>query len=223
MGGPSSSLWEILNAKLSTIHYISKDNDTVFLSIYDNHGGSILGDIRTTNPDGLSGGLKGDYTDEDSIEGAHFEYFHIVNNVSYPWGYTESLDNVHCIQGLRYQWGFSSTLTITFLICNTTWLVGMWITWVSLQNKSQFAKKRREMGKYRAAVDIAEAIAHELGPNLSAFSDSALEAVLKKRPPIRYQVMERPGSGSEKVTGIGLSSENPGGKRVRLEFDKEYV
>lgn len=217
--GPSSSLWEILNIKLSAMHYVSEDNDTVFLSIYDNHGGLTLEDFRMPG----TGGLRGDDAQQDNNQGARFEYFHRVSNVSYPWGYTDSLDNVHCIQGLRYQWGFSSALTITFLICNTTWLVGMWITWVSLQNKSQFAKKRRKIGKYRAAIDIAKAITHELGPNLSAFPDSALEAVLKKRSPIRYHVQERPGPGNEKFPGIGLSSENPGGDRVRLEFDREYV
>ncbi|KAL9118618.1 MAG: hypothetical protein Q9187_004839 [Circinaria calcarea] len=216
--GPSPSLWESLNTKFSKLHYVPKDNETIFLSIYDNHAGPKL--------DG--GKLNGDRshpgdTLERNYQGAHFKYFRRVNNESYLWDYTNALDNVHCIQGLRYQWGFSSVLTITFLICNTIWLVGIWITWVSLQNRSQFAKKRREMGKYRAAVDVAEAIGYELGPNLSALSDSALEAALKKRSPIRYQLMERPEVGNEKYPRIALSSQNPGGERVKLEFDREYV
>ena len=216
--GPSPSLWEYLNTEFSRIHYVARDNETIFLSFLDNQARLRLDGGKL----GGRGSRVGD-TLERTYHGAHFKYFRRVNNENYSWDYTNSLDNVLCIQGLRYQWGFSSVLTITFLICNTTWLVGMWITWVSLQHKSQFAKKRREMGKYRAAVDVGEAIRYELGPNLSAFSDSALEAALKNRSPVRYHVMESPGDGNRKMTRIGLSSEHPRGERVKLEFDKEYV
>ena len=139
----------------------------------------------------------------------------------YPWAYTESLDNVICLQGFNYQWGFSSVMIMVFLCCNTFWIVGMFITWEVLINKSHFMKKPRLLGKYRALVDLGEAIRKELGPDISAQSDSALERELKKRPPIRYHVFksEKHGSGHPH---IGLSPDNPNGPRIRLDRDILY-
>ena len=163
------------------------------------------------------------YPNISSDAGACFIGLRYVSNEIYPWNYTDSLENVLCLQGSDYQWGFSSTLIIVFLICNTIWLIGMFITLESVSRQSQFVKKRRQMGKYRAAVDLAEIIKKELGPNLSAFSDSDLETELKTRPPIRYHVLQQSGHLGERHEHIGLSSDNPNSHQVLLEYEKEYV
>ena len=152
--------------------------------------------------------------------GAVFLYLRYVNNATYQWNYTSSIDNVLCIQELGYQWGFSSVLTSIFLGCNTAWIVGMAVTWRGLLSQSEFTKKRRTMGKYRATVDLAEAIKEELGSNLCVLSDAALERELKERAAIRYHVHAET---EETHLHIGLSSINPQGHEVRLEYDKLYV
>ena len=160
-------------------------------------------------------------TSSDCVEnlGIVFLYLRYLNNATYPWNYTYSIDNVLCVQGLGYQWGFSSVLTSIFLGCNTVWVIGMAITWRSL-SRSEFIKKRRTMGKYRATVDLAEAIKEELGSNLCVLSDAALERELKERASIRYHVYEET-EGAHPY--IGLSSTNPQGQKVRLEYGKLYV
>ncbi|MCJ1234610.1 hypothetical protein MMC14_002571 [Varicellaria rhodocarpa] len=119
---------------------------------------------------------------------AWFTYLRFVNNKTYPWNYTESIENVRCIQGTGYQWGFSSVLTIIVLMCSDIWLLGIFITWRSLLLQSECKQKRRDMGIYWAAIDLAEVIREELGPHLSAWTNSAIETKLKKRPPVRYSV-----------------------------------
>ena len=156
----------------------------------------------------------------DDDFGAIFQYLHYVDNVTYPWNYTSSIDNVVCLQGLGYQWGFSSVLTSIFLGCNTVWLIGMAITWRSLLSRSEFVKKRRTMGKYRATVDLAEAIREELGSSVCVLSDTALERELKERLSIRYHVYEET---DKDHLHIGLSSMSPNGPRVGLEYDTKYV
>lgn len=70
-----------------------------------------------------------------------------------------------------------------------------------------------------AAIDVAETIAKELGPNTCAYSEEEIEAELRKTPPMRYNVIEE---GERDEAHIGLSSNNPRGKPVKLEFGKLY-
>lgn len=43
---------------------------------------------------------------------------------------------------------------------------------------SELCKKGRHLGKYRAVLDVAEAAAEELGPNICAYNDNELEKTL---------------------------------------------
>ena len=154
--------------------------------------------------------------------GACFQSFRYINNEIYAENYTDSLDNVQCLQGLGYQWGFSSTLIIVFLICNTIWLTGTFVTLESLSRQSEFVKKGRRMGRYRAVVDLAEAIGTELGSSLSAYSDQDLEKALKGRDPVRYHVRQYL-RGGRRFMHVGLSPDHPNGEKVVLEFDRKYA
>ena len=150
-------------------------------------------------------------------------YLRSVGNITYDWTYTASLENVVCTQGFGYQWGFSSSLVLIFLICNTIWLVGIYITWETLEGQSEFKKKRRSMGRYRATVDLGDMIRNELGSDISALSDSALEVELKKRLPIRYHVSDRVTASGEQHAHIGLSSDSHKGEKFELEHEKIYA
>ncbi|MCJ1355697.1 MAG: hypothetical protein MMC33_005689 [Icmadophila ericetorum] len=157
----------------------------------------------------------------DGIQEANVTCFRDLNGTLYDWTYTDSLDNVICLQGFGYQWGFSSVMIAVFLCCNTFWIVGMFISWEVLMNKSHFMKKPRLLGRYRAIVDLGEAIREELGPNISALSDSTLEKELKKRPAVRYHVFDSEKYGTE-YPHISLSADNSNGKRIRLHRDTLY-
>lgn len=198
---PTLALWTTLNTKLTSpvapyTYYLSVNGTEYDFS-------SIPQELSAT------------------VAVAVFNVQYMVDNMIYPGNYIASDDNVFCLQNHNYQWGFSSVLVFIFMICNGIWLLGNFITWWSLQRKSQFAKKKRTMGRYRAAVDITEAIANELGPNLSALSNSDLESELRKRPPIRYYSTKDP--EGRNGTRIGLSVEGPTGERVRLKYDEEYA
>ena len=142
-----------------------------------------------------------------------------IDSFSYPFRYTAYPQNVQCIATNRYQWGFSFNLTITAIVANGLWTIGTYAIWMHLERKSEFHRKRRQVGKYRAAIDMAEAIANELGPHTCAYPEEEIEAELEKRPPIRYQVRE---DDERDEAHIGLSSDDPKGKRVKLEFGRLY-
>ena len=64
------------------------------------------------------------------------------------------------------------------------------------------------MGRYRALVDLGEVSKANVCNNLSALSNSSMEQMLEKWPPIRYQVSDRSESSSgTKCAHIGPSSD----------------
>ncbi|SLM34935.1 hypothetical protein LPUS_03910 [Lasallia pustulata] len=140
-----------------------------------------------------------------------------VGDFSYPISYTNYFQNVLCIN--RYSWGISIALAIITVILNGLWTIGTYGVWMHMVRKSEFHRKRRQVGKYKAAIDIAEAISNELGQHACGYSEEEIEAELKKRLPIRYHVREDEENG---YAHIGLSSDDPKGKRVKLEFGKLY-
>ena len=201
-GGSTSLLWEALNTTLSQLSSNHK-NTTISNFTYP------CNQTFTLCPSGL--------------QSLNVSCFRSVDNVTYDWTYTSSLENVICTQGFGYQWGFSSLLVSMFLICNTVWLIGMYITWETLELQSEFKKKPRGMGKYRAVVDLGDMIREELGSDISALSDSALEAELKKRLPVRYHVSNLVTAMGDKHAHIGLSSNDHQGEKVKLEYDTIYA
>jgi hypothetical protein len=71
------------------------------------------------------------------------------------------------------------------------------------------------MGKYRAALDLSEAIVEDLGKNHCAYTDDELETELKKIKGVKYNVIE----GTNGVS-IGISSRDRG--PVKFRFGEVY-
>lgn len=81
------------------------------------------------------------------------------------------------------QWGFSYEWMFVVSIVNSVWLVGLWILWLDCDINSEFCRKGRRLGIWRAVADISEALREELGPNICAYSEEELAQALKKSAP----------------------------------------
>jgi len=151
-----------------------------------------------------------------------FEILHYIGNSSYDNDWVLSPNNVQCIANNTYQWGFSSIFIYVAVACNALWTSCTYCIWAYANWKSELCKKGRRLGKYRAAMDMAEAVTEELGPDICAYKDEELEKTLKSRPPIRYFVSPLTiESFSDRPAHIGLSSGREG-DRLRLRFGQIY-
>lgn len=158
--------------------------------------------LDTSYYDGDSGGLE-------FQSHAYFSYsgFYIAVQEHYSCGAEKDI----------YQWGFSGEWIIMVSALNSVWVFELWILWLDAEWKSQFTRKGRRMGTYRAIADIADAMKGDLGENFCAYLQKELAAALKRRGPIKYYV----GRGAKGEVGhIGLSSRYS--ERANLEWDKEY-
>lgn len=144
--------------------------------------------------------------------------FYIFRNETYYGNYTLSSSNVQCIANGAYQWGFSTNITIAFIAINAFWIAGTYAIWLYVNRKSEFCRKGRHLGKYRAALDLVEAVTHDLGTELGAYSEKDLEQELSTRAGLRYIV--RDGEGKN-PSHISLSSEG-NNERVKLHFGEKY-
>ncbi|KAI9796620.1 MAG: hypothetical protein M1833_006060 [Piccolia ochrophora] len=125
-----------------------------------------------------------------------------------------------CKTELDYAWGFSVILLLVFLIGNLIWTLGMYLTWLHVRVNSSIYQAGRTMGKYRAALDLAEAVNEDLGPNLDAYSNDDLDRALRARNgKIKYYATTAP-EHSKEVARMGLSSSTSA--RVALEADVLY-
>jgi hypothetical protein len=95
--------------------------------------------------------------------------------------------------------------------------VGTYGVWVHMNRKSELVRKHRTLGKYRAAVDMVEAVHASLGRKICAYSDSEIEKELSRGPGIKYSVTQGKGNAE---SHIGLSSENDG--KFVLNFGELY-
>jgi hypothetical protein len=72
-------------------------------------------------------------------------------------------NNGHCQPQNTYQWGFSFLLLFIALLLSALWALGMWAMWLDAYYNSKIdAVGRRDMGSWRAVMDLAEAIAASL-------------------------------------------------------------
>lgn len=174
------------------------------------------------------------YTEEPkSCPESHVEFYDPVLNESYsrlwewhvnheagsrPSFYAELPENFNCVaEENRYEWGFSGEWVLIAGCVNSFWLFGLWILWLDAHTQSEFCKKGRRMGVYRAIVDIAEVIREDLGPNLAAYSEAELSAALHQQGRIKYHVSK---SKTDSSMHIGLSSRQS--DRLRLDWDQTY-
>lgn len=152
-----------------------------------------------------------------------FAMYYPIDNYTYDYYYTEEPGVIQCIANQTYRWGFSTTFVYIAAAGNTIWVLSTYSLWVHVNRKSELCKKGRRLGKYRAAMDMAEIAGEDLGPNISAYNDEELEKALRRRPPIKYAVL--PPTGENCTEGrpahIGLSRAKQGGA-VKLSFGQTY-
>jgi hypothetical protein len=83
-------------------------------------------------------------------------------------------DNGRCQQQNTYQWGFSFLLLFIALLLSTLWALGMWAMWLDAYYNSKIdVVGERDMGSWRAVMDLAEAIATNLNSDCVRSQDSA--------------------------------------------------
>jgi hypothetical protein len=146
-----------------------------------------------------------------------YVYYYFLNQ-TYDYSWFQDPDNVQCVASTRYQWGFSGGIYFLFSVLSTGWVIGTYGVWVHMNRKSELCRKGRSLGKYRAVVDMGEAIRAALGSDICAYSDRELENKLMQRPGIKYSVLYETGNS---LAHIGLSSVDNREKMV-LNFGELY-
>ncbi|EON63523.1 hypothetical protein W97_02751 [Coniosporium apollinis CBS 100218] len=121
-----------------------------------------------------------------------------------------------CMADGVYQWGFASGWFLILMTLMPVWVFGTYCIWMDTQHNSELTRKGRTMGPWRAVVDLAEAMALELGPHTNGYSDAQLAKILENRPPIKYdaQVDEKG------LSHIGLAPRLSA--RLKLSFEAMY-
>lgn len=147
-----------------------------------------------------------------------FGVFYYYQHQTYYQNYFESSDNVQCVATGVYQWGFSITVTLVFCIMNSLWLLGTYGVWCYMNRKSELCRKGRQLGKYRAALDVAESINQDLGKNICAYSEKELVEELAKLDGIQYYVTHGDGVVP---SHIGITSNRRKGP-ISLKFGELY-
>ena len=144
---------------------------------------------------------------------AAFWYF---DNEQYTWGDFQIDSDVQCIPSGKFQWGFSSEACLVFFCLNVLWATGTFSVWVHMNRKSELCQKGRQLGKYRAVVDLAEAIRYDLGNDICAYSEKELESELAKFSGVKYGVSYR-----DSICHIGLSSKEDS-EALKLKYGDVY-
>lgn len=130
-----------------------------------------------------------------------------------PWRYTDSpkynlpntpsvltMEDVNlagnCQQTATYKWGFSFLLLFLVLIFFMIWIIGTYILWIDAYLHSRLDIAKREMGLYRAVLDVSSVIQSDLDHDVDPMTPNN---VLQKRL-----------SAGKKVGRIGFQSLNVG-------------
>lgn len=128
-------------------------------------------------------------------------------------------ENFNCVaEENKYHWSVSGGWVLIVVYINSFWLFGLRVLCLDCHTQNEICKKGRQMGIYRAIIDISEAIRRDLGPNLAAYFEEQLVGALHQQGQIKYH-FSKPNSDSS--MHIGLSSRDSG--RTRLERDCTYA
>jgi hypothetical protein len=84
----------------------------------------------------------------------------------------------NCQQTAKYRWGFSFLLLFIVLILFIVWMLGTYVLWLDASLNSRLDIVKRDMGIYRATLDISSLIRNDLGKEVDALTPNS---VLKKR------------------------------------------
>ncbi|KAI9162843.1 hypothetical protein HJFPF1_04437 [Paramyrothecium foliicola] len=123
-----------------------------------------------------------------------------------------SRENVTCISDGNFSWGFSSLFTLIGLCLEMAWLLICLALWLDAQVNSKLLRwRRRGAGRVRQAMDLAQSLQRDLGPNTSTYSNAELEKEMSKCRPVHYSVK----IGATDVPEISLVPER---KQVRTKM-----
>ncbi|KAG9236722.1 hypothetical protein BJ875DRAFT_455776 [Amylocarpus encephaloides] len=166
------------------------------------------------------------YWNDTIVNQTWWDHFHQDPYKSQPdywdewnfWPSNKTAGNFVCdTKNNLYQWGFSYEWIFVTVIANSVWVFGMWVMWFECDVNSELCKKGRRLGRWRAILDLSEAMTEELGDNMAAYSDHELGKSLQKRLPIKYYVSH---NLETEPAHIGLSSRPS--DRIRLRWGQVY-
>jgi hypothetical protein len=83
-----------------------------------------------------------------------------------------------CQQTTKYRWGFSFLLLFIVLIFLNVWIVGTYVLLLDVYLHSRLHIVKRDMGIYRAALDISSVIQDNVDSDVNALTSNT---ILKKR------------------------------------------
>ena len=105
------------------------------------------------------------------------------------------------------------------------WVIGTFAIWIHTHrlSKSQINRCDRNMGPYRAVLDISESMREELGDSISAYSNNKIEKELQDRPLVKYVIKSKESEDdpAERVWHLGVSSAQ-GDRDLNLEKNEPY-
>jgi hypothetical protein len=89
---------------------------------------------------------------------------------------TYIVHNGVCSPDKTYQWGFSGLLLFCAILLTTIWAIGMWAMWLDAYYQSNLDLYGRQLGVFRAALDLAQVLQGNLGnsDDIDGLSDQAI-------------------------------------------------
>ena len=87
----------------------------------------------------------------------------LYKNVSYSWEAISEGGQCRQTDPPSYAWGFSFLLLFITVLFTAIWSIGIYIMWLDAHLNSRYDRAGREMGTYRAALDLARAMRKDMG------------------------------------------------------------
>lgn len=78
-----------------------------------------------------------------------------------------------------YQWGFSVLGLLVFLCLSLVFAFLFWAVWADMKLNARVAASGRDLGTYRAVLDVAHVLERELGRKVEGMSGGAIEGELE--------------------------------------------
>ncbi len=69
--------------------------------------------------------------------------------------------------------------------------MGTWAVYLNAEYNSEFVKKGRGYGTWRAILDLAGSVKHDLGPGTCSYSEEELVKALEEKNSVGYVIEER--------------------------------
>ncbi|KKY27993.1 hypothetical protein UCRPC4_g00728 [Phaeomoniella chlamydospora] len=120
----------------------------------------------------------------------------------------------------RYQWGVSWELLLILLILQITWSTTLLLVWIDATFHSDLVQKGRNMGTWRALLDLAEPLSKALGVDVGLYSQDELDQIVRQHQlPVKYEIKsdeDRNGGLVQNVSLVFNSEASDGGVQRHL-------